>query len=76
MKILHITQKGRFMNTIEKYHIYKAKQEGITLNDTHTQQKPSIPNTGQHTKQSLSRHSIHHNWHIKRKEKKTVSNGI
>jgi hypothetical protein len=30
MKILHITQKGRFMNTIEKYHIYKANQEGIT----------------------------------------------
>jgi hypothetical protein len=37
MEILQITQKGRFMDTIEKYHIHKSNREGITLNDTHTQ---------------------------------------
>jgi hypothetical protein len=36
MEIQQITQKGRFMDTIEKYHIYKANREGITLDDTHT----------------------------------------
>jgi hypothetical protein len=38
MKILHITQKGRFMNTIEKYHIYikQSKKESHSLTHTYT----------------------------------------
>jgi hypothetical protein len=30
------------MDTIEKYRIYKANKEGITLNDTHTHNKNPI----------------------------------
>jgi hypothetical protein len=30
------------MDTIEKYYIYKANTEGITLNDTHTDNKNPI----------------------------------
>jgi hypothetical protein len=42
MDILQVTQKGRLMDTIEKYYIYKANREGITLNDTHTNNKNPI----------------------------------
>jgi hypothetical protein len=67
MEILQITQKGRFMDTIEKYHIYKANREGITLNDTHThtytQQKPNIRDTIQISPNSTltQTHYPHHN---------------
>jgi hypothetical protein len=42
MDILQITQKGRLMDTIKKYYIYKANREGITLNGTHTNNKNPI----------------------------------
>jgi hypothetical protein len=57
MKILYITQKGRFMNTMAKYHIYKAKQEGITLNDTHIHNKNPIFETLHKYYQTIHRHS-------------------
>jgi len=36
MEILHITKKGRKMDTIEKYHIYKETKEGTQINDKNT----------------------------------------
>jgi hypothetical protein len=42
MDILEVTQKGRLMDTTEKYYIYKANREGKTLNDKHTNNKNPI----------------------------------
>jgi hypothetical protein len=36
MKILHLNQKGREMNTWERYHIYTLSRDELQLNDTHT----------------------------------------
>jgi hypothetical protein len=38
-----IINKGPIMDTMERYHIHKAKQKGIQLNDKHTNsKKPNI----------------------------------
>jgi hypothetical protein len=36
MEIIRVTNKGRIMDTIEKYHIYIANHNGFKLNGTHT----------------------------------------
>jgi len=36
MEILHITKKGRAMDTIERYHIYKETKIGTQINDKNT----------------------------------------
>jgi hypothetical protein len=36
MEILHTTKKGRFMDTIEKFHIYRQTQLQHHINDKHT----------------------------------------
>jgi len=36
MEILHITKKGRAMDTIERYHIYKETKNGSQINDKNT----------------------------------------
>jgi hypothetical protein len=56
MDILQITQKGRLMDTIETYYIYKANREGITLNDTHTNNKNPIFETLYNYNQITRRH--------------------
>jgi len=42
MKPLHFTSKGRHMNTIERYHIYKETYKNNQLNDRHTVQPNAI----------------------------------
>jgi hypothetical protein len=36
MTVLHIIKKGTMMDTLEKYHIYKATKLGIQINDKNT----------------------------------------
>jgi hypothetical protein len=36
MKILNFHEKGKYLNTLEKFHIYKANKTGILLNDNFT----------------------------------------
>jgi hypothetical protein len=33
MDIINVTHKGRFMNTIEKFHIYCAQKEDVHMNE-------------------------------------------
>ena len=33
MKVIHITGKGRMLNTLESFHIYKEKMAGTQIND-------------------------------------------
>jgi hypothetical protein len=33
MEIIQITQKGRHMNSLEKFHIYCAHQQDIQMNE-------------------------------------------
>jgi hypothetical protein len=35
MKVLKTEKKGRHLNTLEKYHIYKTSKEGLQMNDTY-----------------------------------------
>jgi arginyl-tRNA--protein-N-Asp/Glu arginylyltransferase len=42
MEVIKTTKKGPILYTIEKYHIYKAYQIGIQVNDTHTNKKNPI----------------------------------
>jgi hypothetical protein len=35
MKILKTEKKGKHLNTLEKYHIYKTSKEGLQMNDTY-----------------------------------------
>jgi hypothetical protein len=37
MQILHFTNKGQRLNTLERFEIYKLTKNGIQLNDTRTQ---------------------------------------
>jgi hypothetical protein len=34
MQIIQIINKGQLMDTIEKYHVFKADKEGMKLKDT------------------------------------------
>jgi hypothetical protein len=36
MEILNFQEKGKYLNTLEKFHIYKANKTGILLNDNFT----------------------------------------
>jgi len=33
MKVIHITGKGRMLNTLESFHIYKETKAGNQIND-------------------------------------------
>jgi hypothetical protein len=35
LEILHITKKGSYMNTVEKFHIYNITKFGFHMNETH-----------------------------------------
>jgi hypothetical protein len=35
MEIIKIERKGKHLNTLERYHIYKISKEGIHMNDMH-----------------------------------------
>jgi hypothetical protein len=35
MEIIKIERKGKHLNTLERYHIYKISIEGIHMNDMH-----------------------------------------
>jgi hypothetical protein len=35
MEIITLGKKGRYLNALEKYHIYKASRDNISMNDTH-----------------------------------------
>jgi hypothetical protein len=35
VEIMKIGRKGKHLNTLEKYHIYKISKEGIHMNDIH-----------------------------------------
>jgi hypothetical protein len=37
MKILKFQEKGKYLNTMEKFHIYKANKFGMLLNDNFTE---------------------------------------
>ena len=45
MEILHITKKGRTMDTIERYHIYKETKNGTQINDKNTEKPNRIYET-------------------------------
>jgi hypothetical protein len=34
MDIIRIGQKGKYLNTLEKYYIYKTNKIGLQMNDT------------------------------------------
>jgi hypothetical protein len=34
MDIIRIGQKGKYLNTLEKYYIYKISKTGLQMNDT------------------------------------------
>jgi hypothetical protein len=36
LKILNTQGKGPYLNTLEKFHIYKTKKSGILLNENYT----------------------------------------
>jgi len=36
MEVLHLQKKGKHLNTIEKFHIYKEARHNNHLNDDHT----------------------------------------
>jgi hypothetical protein len=36
LKILNIQEKVTYLNTIERFHIYKTKKTAILLNDNYT----------------------------------------
>jgi hypothetical protein len=35
MEIMKIERKGKHLNTLERYHVYKISKEGIHMNDMH-----------------------------------------
>jgi hypothetical protein len=45
MEILHPTNKGKQMDTVEKFHIYKITCEGIQINDKNTSKPNAIFDT-------------------------------
>jgi hypothetical protein len=42
MKIIITGKKGKHLNTLERYHIYRASKEGIHMNDIHMDTRNSI----------------------------------
>jgi hypothetical protein len=51
MEIIRVTNKGRIMDTIEKYHIYIANHNGFKLNGTHTHNINPIFETARNSRQ-------------------------
>jgi hypothetical protein len=37
MEIIKIERKGKHLNTLERYHVYKISKEGIHMNDMHNE---------------------------------------
>jgi hypothetical protein len=37
MEIITTGKKGKHLNTLERYYIYKTNKENILMNDTHTE---------------------------------------
>jgi hypothetical protein len=35
MEIITIGRKGKYLNTLQKYHIYKISRDNLHINDTH-----------------------------------------
>jgi hypothetical protein len=35
MKVVKTQRKGKHLNRLEKYHIYKMSREGVHMNDAH-----------------------------------------
>jgi hypothetical protein len=35
MKVLKAEKKGKHLNTLEKYHIYKTSREGLQMKETY-----------------------------------------
>jgi hypothetical protein len=42
MTIIKIERKGKHLNTLEKYHVYKANKEGPIMNDMHNETQNPI----------------------------------
>jgi hypothetical protein len=42
MKIIKIERKGKHLNTLETYHIYKTNKEGPIMNDMHNETQNHI----------------------------------
>jgi hypothetical protein len=50
MEIITIGRKGKYLNTLEKYHIYRMSRDNLHMNEAHT-------DTHNHTFEAL--HRIH-----------------
>jgi hypothetical protein len=35
MEVMEVERKGKHLNTLEKYHIYKLSRSRLHMNDTH-----------------------------------------
>ena len=56
MTVLHTTQKGPMLNTLEKFYIYQATRNGNQLNDKNTVTTNTIFDTKmQHSKTGIPR---------------------
>jgi hypothetical protein len=42
MKILHMEKKGKMLDTLENYYIYKKTKQGIQINETSTNENNTI----------------------------------
>jgi hypothetical protein len=42
IKVIRIQRKGKYLNTLERYHIYKVSREGVQMNDAHVDVHNSI----------------------------------
>jgi hypothetical protein len=65
MEIIQVTQKGSYMNNLEKYHTYCAHQQGIQVNEVLFDLKilysiPSIITTQNNTHTITLPHQQHH----------------
>ena len=45
MEVLHTTNKGRLMDTLENFHIYKITRENIQINDKNASKPNAIFDT-------------------------------
>jgi hypothetical protein len=45
MEVLHSTSKGKLMDTLERFHVYKITCEDIQINDKNTSKPNAIFDT-------------------------------
>lgn len=45
MVVLHTTTKGKLMDTLERFHIYKVTRENVQINDKNTSKPNAIFDT-------------------------------